>query len=90
MLAVELRPEERRSSLQDLVRAPKLPVLLLELPYPARLARAQPVDVSIIYVGLLDPHSDGLEPVSELRRDSLHRPMLSPQLRPQRPHRPDR
>ena len=90
MLAVELRPEDGRRSPQDLVCSPKLAVLLLESPHPPRFRRAHPSYVTVVDVSLLDPSPHGLDPVSELRRDPLHRPMLGSELRAQRPHPPHR
>ena len=49
-----------------------------------------PGNVTLINVGLLDPRPHRLDAVSELRRDALHRPMLGPELGPQRSHHPDR
>ena len=89
MLAVELRPEERRGPLEYLVGASQFAVLLLQLTNPPRLGRRHAPDVTVINVGLLDPHSHGLDPITELRRDPLHRPVLGPQLCSQRPHHPD-
>lgn len=78
MLAVELRPEERRSPLQNFVSPTKLTNLLLQLPQLPRFGRGHASHVAVVDVGLLDPRPDGLDPVSELRRDPLDRPVLSP------------
>src|SRR5690606_822227 len=90
MLAVELRPEERRSPLQNFVSPPKLTDLLLQLPQLPRFGRGHASHVAVVDIGLLDPRPDGLDPVSELRRDPLDRPVLAPQLRSQGSHHPDR
>lgn len=90
MLAVELRPEETGLSLQDFVGPTKLADFLLKLRHPPRLNRSHADDMTKINIELFQSRPHGLEPVPELRRDSLHRPMLSPQLCPQRPHHPDR
>lgn len=90
MLAVELRPEETRSPLQDLVRPTQLTDLLLKLLHPTSLRRAHSGNVTIVDIGLLDPESDGLDPVTELRRDPMHGPMLGPELCSQGPYHPDR
>ena len=90
MLAVELRPEERRSPLQDLIGPTQFPDLLLKLPHPTSLGRAHARRDPIIDVSLFDPKPDGFDSVSELRCDPMHRPMLGPQLSSQRPHHPNR
>ena len=90
VLAVELRPEETRCALEYFVGSAKLADLLLELPHAPGLDGRHAGDVTLIDVGLLDPRPHRLDAVSELRRDALHRPMLGPQLGPQRSHHPDR
>src|SRR5690606_14952706 len=90
MLAVELRPEERRSPLQNFVSPTKLTDLLLQLPQLPRFGRGHASHVAVVDVGLLDPRPDGLDPVAELRGDPMDRPVLGPELCSQRPHHPDR
>ena len=76
MLAVELRPEERRGPLQNFIRPPQLTHFLLKLPHPARFHGAHAGDVTVVDISLLDPCPHGLDPISELGRDSLDRPVL--------------
>lgn len=38
-------------------------------------------DVTVVDVSLLDPHPDRLDPVTELGRNPLDRPVLGPELR---------
>ena len=89
-MSPRLRPEERRRPLQYLVRTPQLPDFLLELPHPARFGGGHSGDMAVVNICLLDPHAHRLDPVAELRRNPMDRPMLSPELRAQRPHHPDR
>ena len=90
MLAIELRPKERRGPLEYLAYPPEFSVLLLELSNPPRPARRHTRYVTLVDVGLLDPHPHRLDPLTELQRDAVNSPVLSPQLRSQRPHHPDR
>jgi hypothetical protein len=90
VLAAWLRPEERRAPLEYLAYPPKFPVLLLELSNSPRLARRHTRYVTLVNVGLLDSHPHRLDPATELQRDALNSPVLSPQLCAQRPHHPDR
>ena len=53
--AVELRREESRRPLQQIVRPAQLPVLLLELLDPLRLRRGHPRLDTLVDVGLLAP-----------------------------------
>ena len=90
MLAAWLRTEERRGPLEYLAYPPKFPVLLLEPSNPPRLAHRYTRSVTLVDGGLLDPHPHRLDPVTELQRDALNSPVLSPQLCSQRPHHPNR
>jgi hypothetical protein len=86
---MKLRPEERRGPLKYLVGETQFAVLLLQLTNSPRLGRSHAPDVTVINVGLLDSHPHGLDPITELRCDPLHRAVLGPQLCSQRPHHPD-
>ena len=83
MLAVELRPEETRGPLEDLVGPAELAVFLLQLTRPSALARGHPRRATIVDVGLPHPQADRLGPASELGRDPLDRPVLGSELRAQ-------
>jgi hypothetical protein len=73
--AVELRREETRRPLEDLIRAPKLPDLLLELFDPLRLRRSRARTPTTVDLGLLHPRPQRLDPDVELLSDPLHRPI---------------
>ena len=90
MLAALLRPEERRRTLQYLVGALQFSDFLLELLDPIGLGGAHSHSQTVIDIGLLDPRPDGLDPVTQLRGNPRCRPMLGPQLGPQRPDHPHR
>jgi hypothetical protein len=75
-LAVKLRLEERRGSLEYLVSASQFAVLLLQLTNSPRLGRRHASDVTVTNVDLLGPHPHRLDSVSEPRRDPVDRLML--------------
>ncbi len=84
MLAVELRPEERRRTLEDLVSTLKFSDLLLKLLDPLRLRRTHARRESLIHIGLPHPRADGLDPAAKLfgeeldsSRESSHRMWLA-------------
>lgn len=64
--------------------------LLLEVSHPTRFRRTDAGDVPVVDAGLLRSHPHGLDTITELRRNPLHRPLLRPEFRLQRPHHPDR
>ena len=76
MLAVELRPEETRGPLQDLVGSFELTILLLECSHTRRVARADPPHVTFVDVSLANPGPQRLGAVPKLHCDALHRAVL--------------
>ena len=82
-------PRESRSPLQDLVRPPQLPILLLQIRDPSRVHGRGPRCLPVIDVGLGHPRPHRLDPVSQLGRDPMHRALISAQLGPQTAHHPD-
>src|SRR6476646_6759418 len=90
MWAVELRREESRRRLEDLVGPAQLPVLLLE---PADLGVVLGRDtrpLTRIHVRLVHPLTDRLHPEAQLASHPLHRPVTLPGLLPDLAHQPDR
>src|SRR5690348_12103548 len=71
--AVELRPEENRRALQDLVRPAELAVLPFELLDPLALGRRQAAPGAGINLGLADPLADRLGPDPQLAGNIGHR-----------------
>src|SRR5690606_27999936 len=76
MLAVEVRPEERRRTLEDLIRPPQLTHLLLQLTEPLGFLGTHPRRGALVNLGLLDPGAHRLDPVTELPSNTLHRPFF--------------
>src|SRR5215210_6213544 len=68
-MRVELPREESRRRLEDLVRAPQLTVLALELLDPLRLNRAHTRPGAVIDLGLPDPRTQRLRRHPELLGD---------------------
>ncbi len=66
MLAVELRPEERRGPLQDFIRALEFTVLLFKLTHPSLLVGRDPGFHTVIDISLAHPRPHRLNPVTEL------------------------
>ena len=89
-MAAWLRPEERRRSFQPLVGPPQLSDLLLKFPHTLRLRRPHTHSDTIVDVGLLHPRPHGLNPITQLRRNALHRPLCDTELRSQCPDHPHR
>ena len=71
MLAVELRAEETRCSLQNLIGALEFSYLLLELFNPRRLRGGHPGRVPVVDVGLAHPGAHRLDPVAELTGNTV-------------------
>jgi len=69
VLAVELRPEESRCPLQDLVGPTKLTDLLLKRFHPCCFVGRYARPVAVIDVGLVDPQPQRLGALAELARD---------------------
>src|SRR5271157_3643549 len=64
--AVELRPEESRGALEDLVGAAQLPVLLLELDDTASLLGGEARSSALVDLGLADPLAKRLRSDAEV------------------------
>src|SRR5262245_26261448 len=73
MWAVELRREESRRRLQDLIRPTQLLHLTLELPHPGPLIRRQPRALTSVGLSPPDPLAQRLMVHAELLRDRLDR-----------------
>src|SRR5438105_10422954 len=58
--AVELRPEESRRRLEDLIGPPQLEVLALQLLDPLALLGREPVALAAVDLGLAPPVADAL------------------------------
>src|SRR4051794_7499133 len=81
--AVELRREESRCALQDLVGPPELPVLPLQLRDALTVRRARAGPLATVDLGLADPLAQGFGPHPELGRDAGDgaEPLLAPVIR---------
>ena len=77
-MAVELRPEETRRGLQDLVGPAELAVLPLELIRPGSLLTGQAAQLAAVDAGLADPLADGLGADAQLLGDSRDRVVALP------------
>jgi len=77
-VAVELRPEETRRGLQDLVGPAELAVLPLELIRPGSLLTGQAAQLAAVDAGLADPLADGLGADAQLLGDSRDRVVALP------------
>jgi hypothetical protein len=71
--AVELRPEESRRGLEDLIGPPQLPDLPLQRLQPLALIAGQPWAEAIIGLGPTDPVAQRLVRDAELGRDRADR-----------------
>src|SRR5712691_9661801 len=72
--AVELRPEESRSRLEDLIRPPQLEVLPLELLDPPALLGGEALAFAAVDLGLAQPVTDALGVYAKL---SAHLPQAA-------------
>src|SRR5271168_5319189 len=90
VLAVELRPEETRRSLQNLVGPLEFSVLLLENLDPLRLGRTDTGRIPVVDVGLAHPGAHRFHAVAELAGNPVHRPVIGAQLSTQGTHHPHR
>ena len=83
-------PKKARRPLQDLVGPAQLRFSCSSSLHPRRLAVVTPGRVAVVDVGLPDPRPHRLDPVAELGRDPLDRPVLGAQLGAQRADHPHR
>ncbi len=89
MLAVELRPEERRGPFQDFIGTLELSVLLFECFHAGLLVGRDSGFDSVIDVSLAHPRSYRLDPVAELFCDARSRSLGRAELRAESTHHPD-
>lgn len=90
MLAVELRPEETRSPLEDLVRAFHFTQFLFKPLNLRSRIRGNTRFHTVVNVRLSHPRPNRLHPIAKLQCDPLSGSSISPQLSPQGPHHPNR
>ena len=90
MLAVELRPEETRSPLEDLVRAFHFTQFLFKPLNLRSRIRGNTRFHTVVNVRLSHPRPNRLHPVPQLQCHTLSGSTISPQLSPQGPHHPNR
>ena len=90
MLAVELRPEERRGPLQDFIRALELAHLLFKLTHPSLLVGRDPGFHAVIDISLAHPGPHRLNPVTELLGHARGRSLARTELDAKCAHHPDR
>lgn len=86
-LRLELRPEEMRCRLKNLVGAPQLADLRLQVLQPLPISSRQTGLLTSIDIGLLDPLTHRLDTEVELARDALHRPVTTAPSRARRTSR---
>src|SRR5664280_1105665 len=88
--AVELRREESRCQLQDLIRPAQLPILRTKLPHFRRFHTRRPRPSARVHLRLSHPVVDGLRrPDPKFRRHRLNGRPLRSMLRPNLRHHPN-